>query len=480
MTHMSGWDERAVRSTFPKSNLAHPTHSIHELEVVDMEAVLMGLRSRLPGELSYALTVLSMLSMPHPEDQLDGLPLMHLPDIFHELLDLLEEAMFGEDGYEAWTGKMQGREDTAKLDLAELSFEDFEKIGRHWDISMSEEKGADRKEKQERTGGTTDVVLATLNLIRNFSMFEDNRPLMGNESRLFVTLSRIIDTRLVRLPGRCTAEQVLSVSEHGTVCRDSIVILTNVGSHVKLPAIPFSCAEAVFRLLSRTISSCFDINAFKDSPYGYSPDSKLVPIPHLLSNYRAAEAFYAIAGSDANREAFSRIKEDELVEMYSRLIRLLPVTQRALESLVQVDGYLLTVEAVALALYSLTFLSPLPVRARMRAVRGSTEILRRLVLYTLPRHRTYKVNPHAGLCRRVSEILGVLNGTTTCSGEISGGTMSFSSAAADGKGWKWASGTVTPGWMAKDSERIQECLMVPLVDPHTFGELDSLWWANEE
>lgn len=484
MTHMSGWDERAVRSTFPKNNLAHPSHSIHELEIVDMEAVLMGLRSRLPRELSYALAVLSMLSMPHPEDQLDGLPLMHLPEIFHELLDLLDEAMFGEDGYEAWTEKMQSREHTAGLDLASLSFEDFEKIGRHWDVSMSDDTvgvEGSPKAKQERTGGTTDIVLAALNLIRNFSMFEDNRPLMGNESRLFVTLSRIIDTRLVRLSGQQhSAEQVLSVAEYGTVCRDSIVILTNVGSHVRLSTIPFACTEAVFRLLSRTISSSFDISAFKDSPYGYCPDSKLVPIPHLQSNYRAAEAFYAISGSDANREAFARIEEDELVEMYSRLIRLLPVTQRALESLVQVDAYLLTIEAVALALYSLTFLSPLPVRSRMRAVQGSTEILRRLVLHTLPRHRTAKINPHAGLCRRVSEILGVLNGTTTCSGEISGGSMSFSSGAADGKGWKWASGTVTPGWMAKDSERLQECLMVPLVDPHTFGELDSLWWADEE
>ena len=481
MTHMAGWDERAVRSTFPMNNLAHPSRSIHDLEVVDMEAVLMGLRSRLPRELGYCLTVLSMLSMPHPEDGLDGLPLVHLSEIFIELLLLLEEAAFGEDGYDHWQMRMDKGEDVPEWDISDLDFMDFERIARHEDVSLPADPVGKDKWRKSKTGGSTDIVLSTINLLRNFSMFEENREFMGRRPHLFATLSRIVDPRLVRVPGRCSPEQAYSMSEYATVCRDTIMILTNVGYRINLSVMPPACVRSIFRLLSRTMSSGFDISLFKESPYGNSAEpNQAASLPSRLTTYRAAEAFYSLAAPDTNREALGKVPEEELVALFVSLIKLLPVTQRHTESLYHSEAHLVYTECISLALYSLSFLSPLSARAAMRAVPGAVEILRRLIMMTMTSKPTFQINPFASLCGRLAETLGVLNGTQTCGGEIGASNMGFSAGAGDGKGWKWSSGTIVSGWMASQSERIQECLMVPLVDGHAFSELDALWWATDE
>lgn len=481
MTHMAGWDERAVRSTFPKNNLAHPSRSIHDLDVVDMEAVLMGLRSRLPRELGYCLTVLSMLSMPHPEDHLDGLPLVHLSEIFTELLLLLEEAAFGDEGYEGWEARSKETVDEPKIELSDLDFMELERIARHEDIAMPDDPNGRDLWRKSKTGGSTDIILSTLNLLRNFSMFEENREFMGRRPHLFATLSRVVDPRLVRVPGRCTSDQALSISEHGAVCRDTIMILTNVGDHINLSIMPPACVRSVFRLLSRTMSSGFDISLFKESPYGNSPEpNQIASLPSRITTYRAVEAFYSLATPDINREALGKIPEQELVAMFVSLIKLLPVTQRHTESLYHSEPHLVYTECMSLALYSLSFLSPLSARAAMRAIPGAVEIIRRLIMMTMVTKPTYQMNPFSSLCGRLAETLGVLNGTQMCSGEIGATNMGFSAGAGDGKGWKWSSGKIVSGWMASQSERIQECLMVPLIDVHAFTELDSLWWAKDE
>ena len=479
---LNGWEDRAVRSTFPKNNLQQPTHSIHELGVVDMEAVLMGLRSRLPHELGYCLTSLTMLSMPHPEDNLDGLPLVHLMDIYNELIDLLEEATFGEEGYEAWKERVDAvpaGSTKPAFDLEETDFLELEQIGRHPDVAMLEDIQGNDSWRKERTGGSTEIALSTLNLLRNFSMFEDNRPVMGRQPRLFTTLSRIVDSRLARIPGRSSNEP-FSILEYARVRRDATVILTNIGRYFKLSAVPFDGVLSIYRMLSRTLRSGFEAVHARDPGYGPGPGSRQVTVPVIYTVYRAAEALHDISFTDSNREVLSKIPQSELVGLFESLVKLLPVTSRADEALTSVETHLCYVECVAQAIYSIAFLAPLSARAAMRALPGAVAVLKRCITNTMRRNETFKVNPHSVLCRRLAEVLGVLNGTVTCAGEMTAGSMSFSAGSGEGKGWRWSAGVVTDAWFARDYERIVECLTVPGVDPHTFGELDSLWWKRDD
>ena len=136
-----------VSSTFPKHSLRQGTRPIHDLAVVDMEAILMGLRSRMPKELGYAVTVLNMLSMSHPEENINGLPLHHLREIFIELLDLTEEAAFGDGGRSGWLKSWHDlndvKEESAADDknscmdnLNKMPFFELERLGRDFDFSV--------------------------------------------------------------------------------------------------------------------------------------------------------------------------------------------------------------------------------------------------------------------------------------------------------------------------------------------------------
>lgn len=462
---LGGWDERAVASTFPKHNLGQVSRSIHELGIVDMEAILMGIRSRLPRELGYALTVLSMLSMPHPEENIGGLPLMHLPELYLELLDLIGEAGVGEEGFEAdiESSKLGGN-------VNKLSFFELGNLGGDPDYSVESESGRGR----DRSGGQTDIVLAGLNILRNFSMLPENQSIMASRPELFRSLAAIGDASLCRFD--VGSVQPYSILELGRVRRDVVVILTNVGNSISLRSVPFSCTLSVFRLLSTFLSTGWEDILSKESPYGPTATLRDGPPPLVLSINRAVEAFCKLAASDTNREVLARVPPDELVSLFSGLIRLFPSTARSVEAMHTVEDYLGHTESLALSLYSLAFLAPLQARVEMRSVPGAVNILTRIIYDTVGKGYDFKTNPFGVLCRRLCETLGVLNGTVSAVGDVE--RIGFSSGSGGGKGWRFASTVVEKGWLATEQERLMECLGVRGLDLPAFVELDGMWWAG--
>ena len=482
---LAGWDERAVASTFPKNNLAHPSRSVHELGIIDMEAVLMGLRSRISRELSYALAVLSMLSMPHPEEHIGGLPLAHLPEVYLELLELVEEVTFGEDGYVAWDKQASAHAEqsdgdyaAADVDILAMNFSEMERLGRDFDLSVPSIDVGEAGWPRERTGGSTDIILTTLNLLRNLSMLKENEDIMAKRPETFILLSRIVDARLARKPGTYSSTRPYSVLELARVRRDVVVILTNLGALTNLRSVPFPCVLAIFRLLSHFLSSGFEHLISKETAYGPTPSVREVPPSVVFSIHRALEAFCKIASADSNREVLGRIPSDELVGLFENLIKLFPLTRRANEAMHTIEEFLGYTECLALSLYSLVFLSSMSARASMRSLPGVTGVIRRLIWDTISRGFDFKANPFCILCRRLCEVLGVLNGTACPTGEGgAGGQMGFSAGAGDGKGWRWASGVIQNGWLAAESDRVGEGLSVRNLDGPAFAELDGMWWG---
>lgn len=495
--NLGGWDERAVASTFPKNDQMHPPRPLNELGVVDMDGVLMSLRSRLPKELGYSLTVLSMLSMPYPEERSVGLPLVQLRDIYIELLDLLEEAVFGEDGYEAWDeaiSSTQLADDPEasvakdKVDLSSLDYFAMERLGTHVDYSVPDHEDGTTAWRKERTGGSTDIILATLNLLRNLSMLPENRTIMTQYPQFFILLSRIVDPRLARSPTdpiRSSSHQPYSILELARVRRDVIVILANTGGNINLKGVSMSSILPIFRLLTVYLNSGFDIVAAKETVYGPSRSIQEVPQNLTQSIFRALEAFSQLARRDGNRQVLGALPQDELVTLFQSLVKMFPMTKRADEAMHISEEYLGHVELLGMSLYSIAFLAPIPTRALMRNTPGATALMSKIIWDGVHSGGAdFARNPFGVLCRRLVETLGVLNGTTSPSGDSSDGaalaSVNFGAGAGGGKGWKWSSGVVAPGWMALEGDRICETLTgMRNTDKTFFNELDALWWGAE-
>ena len=477
--NLGGWDERSVASTFLKNNLAPSSRSIHELAIVDMEVILMGIRSRLSRELGYGLTILSMLSMPHPDENIGGLPLIHLPEIYLEILDLIGEAALYKDDSETWEPQQKGyerRSSIAYRDFDRMSFIELEQLSHVLDFSIAKDENEKSQRPQEHSGGQTDIVLAGLNILRNFSMLPENRPFMASRPELFQLLATVSSAGLCR--DEPVSDKPYSILELARVRRDVVSILTNVGSFIHLRALPFSFTLSIFRVLSTFLTTGWEVILYQESPYGPPAAMQDGPPPLVLSINRALEAFSKLAASDANREILSRVPSEELVSLFTGLIRLFPSSPHAVEAMRSVEDYLGYTESLALSLYSLAFLAPLPTRAAMRSVPGSIGVLTRIIYDNISQGYDFKTNPFGILCRRLCETLGVLNGTVSASGGVE--RIGFSAGSGGGKGWKFASQVVETGWLASEHERLMECLGVRGLDLPTFGELDGMWWVGGE
>lgn len=473
--HLAGWDDRAVASTFPKNNVGHPSRSIHELGVVDMEAILMGLRSRLPGELGYALTVLSMLSMGSPEEHILGLPLSAIFEIYVELLELLSEAAFGEDGYEAWSTTAP-----KQSELNDMTFGELERLGRDFDFSLDERK--------DTTGGQTDIVLTCLNLLRNFSILPENCQLMTQHPEIFELLAHLSDGRLCRLPTsiRPTEEdesttvhhQPFSLYEFARVRRDVVTVLSNLGSSIDLRRSSASSIHQITTVISSFLSSGWSSQVTKDSLYGHQAHPPSHYSQHSVN--RAVEAFCKLSWSDANREVLSKLPAEQLVLLFESMIQLLPVQRRQFELLYSSEEYLCQTECLALSLYSLAFLAPLPTRTVLRNLPGRIGVVTRIIFDLSRRGTDFRSNPYAVLVRRLAETLGILNGTNGLESDDSLLGLAFGAGVGIGAGQTSGSRkkVVERGWLAEHEEKVMESMAVRNIDVPAFIELDSLWWAG--
>ncbi|WWD17349.1 hypothetical protein CI109_101790 [Kwoniella shandongensis] len=487
---LGGWDRNLVTATFAKHSLSQGTRSIHDLAIVDMEAILMGLRSRMPQELGYAMTVLSMLSMPHPEENIAGLPLHHLQDIFAELLELIGEAAFGEEGWEGWHKTWEAGSTKAtdsKTDLNKLTFLELEQLGRDFDFSLNDdETDLAAPKPRDQTGGQTDLVLAGLNILRNFSMFQGNQEMMGSRCELFNLLACVSDARLCRMPGDdlkpSGPHKPYSILELARVRRDCVCIVTNIGTYINLRSVPQRATVAIFRLLSTFLSCGWETLTLREPVYGPSVAVSIREVPPavILSVDRALEAFCKLAQSDSNREVLGSVPASELVSLFESLIKLFPVNRRQFEAMHSIEDCLGYYECLALSLYSLVFLAPPSTRTAMRNVPGAIGVLTRVIFDTALQKPEFRANTFAILCRRMCETLGVLNGTVNASGVVEG-AVSFSAGGIEGSGWRFASKRIEKGWLAGMEEMVLGVVMgVKGIDLPAFTELEGMCWGGSE
>ena len=323
----------------------------------------MSMRSRISTELSYALTtftILTLMSWKH-----GGLSISQIPDLFEELLDLVEETAF--DGPEGDTPH-----DAPRAPIV---------THRHLINSLLEEGTGTfaglhpRQGEKERKRGPGqrpgDIVLIATNIIRNLSIFPENVDQLTKHERALSILLRLCSFKddadgSKPLP----ASPILSMNDVLQIRKDVVHVLLASGSLAHLSSWNVRDVRRLFEVLASYLVDPSDaVPPFSCLKLGGLPN-------HLQPHFKipamaeaALEAFTRVSHPDENRQVFfASISEDWLWTLFDALVHRLPVDNSDFQVILRSE-WLAYLERVMMAIYSLTFIASPALKQRMKADR---------------------------------------------------------------------------------------------------------------
>ncbi|KAJ9102477.1 hypothetical protein QFC21_002877 [Naganishia friedmannii] len=540
LTTSGGWDIPLITRAREKQARYYRPLEVEDLGKIDIEGLGMSLRSGLANEVSYALTALAMLSMPGKGNDKGGLGLAHCGDLLSDLVDLVDLNVFGEHGWAGWEEGLREREaeedeetvvpdspasdDSARLGKRRRTRDDEDPCPKSTVESLLQldtlsaatlrEAAAvearsyttmfdpdvcrtlDRYKKRVQTS------LVAINLLRNFSMMSDNFGPMTTYPELMECLLRTCDLRLAQLPPSSFEGEgedgdtpaVFMLLDILRIRHDVLDTIMNLANDLDLSKLSSYAQQAIFDLLNSYILDIQCINPshrFTDVLFGGYSGGRLVP----ARTEWAIEALTRIVTRDCNRRCLRQLPTKSIMASFQTLLRYLPLSVT--------DGYSINhaytaasefLLRVVFCLYSLAWMSPLPVRAALRedtdAVATLSLAVRRLM--TLPPHPTSTI-----ILRRLVAVLGALNGADELAPDsgsgVSGaagsgagkGTISFSANASirGVSGGKDASHSVQPGLLAGHEDLLTDMIMLAnaqgvLLDRATVDELEKVIWVR--
>ncbi|KAH0590556.1 hypothetical protein H2248_000698 [Termitomyces sp. 'cryptogamus'] len=389
-----------------------PIRDVSEWGTVDIEALTMSIRSRLAAELSYALTTLTLLSTMRGATPGSGFPLVQAPELFDEVLDLLEEQAFA------------GSEDST-LDLSHIDPE----ITTHRDIltqvcELENQPFAvlvpSQGSKDPKLGPLQrpgDIVLAITNIIRNLSTVHDNFDFLSRHTRLIDLMLRLCTVTRGEHRTISPASSALSLGDLIRVRRDVLYTLSTAAPNIQLstssPRINLRMATRSFHLISSYL-----VDPIEAVPpmtliqlVGIPPSGN--PKPPGLADI-ALEVFSRLSQLDSNRQIYSKhIPQGSLMSLFEALVHRLPVVDADFQLMVR-EPWLSYMEKIVIVIYSLAFLAPPELKQKLKANRalGFRAVMWRLVQKLLMNH---EMRGHFTICsKRAVEAMKVLDDAEDC------------------------------------------------------------------
>ena len=359
---------------------------------MDIDALVMSIRSRLGPELSYAITTCSLISV--VRDAAKDLPYLTIPqcpDLFEELLDLLEEIAFqgAEDVDDEFDdcGKATGR---AQL----LTIRDLMEIIREEETKPFASLEADRLGEvdhlsgpKQRPGG---VVISVLNIFRNWaSATGENLDFMARHPTFMSIMLRLSglasrkngNTRIM------PASSALSLSDLITVRKDVAMIMIGVTTEYRLKDV-YERSPSVGKRVTRRMFG-FISSATMDPLEVCSPSS-LWSTPTNADH--ALQIWTRFSHPDEHRKIIaSVIPQVWLGELFRSFVYRLPVSDKDFEVITK-DAWLGYVERLMMAIYSLAFIAPPELKKRLKADKslGFSGVMLRIL-------RKFMMNPNGNI-----------------------------------------------------------------------------------
>lgn len=453
----------AGRSRFPRS--------VREMGFVDIEGLIMSLKSRLEVEVTYALNALFVLSA---GVQAPGFHLLLglCEDLCDELLDLLEETAFDvsltKDGYEIDVSQHIAAQHVElppnTLSHAEWIagvLEDEEQNrslptrgGKRRCVSRSEEGSVEKKGGSQYFHALADereqirkaqIALSVLDNLRNLSMIPDNFAYLNNMPRFFEILMRIITVLELEEADRRRrkAEQgtnteptvepngfvghpednedvlttVFTPSEAVRIRKDVLSILASLAKEsCMLSKMDTKTVLTLIAFLKSFITDAGETESlcgttFQEVLVGFPPHPTVQPVARKVPQHAdmALEAFSSIAQPDENRKLLSEILEDDqLVELGVGLIKLLPVSDTDFQML-KTEARLGYCERIAMSLFDIAYMGNASVKHRLKSAPGIKGVMFRCIKRLMRVHPDFNHNPFSVLTRRLVEALRVLS-----------------------------------------------------------------------
>lgn len=483
-----GWDTNAILREIAQQKQRRVNATVEDLGPIDIEGLGMSLRSRIGSEMSYALTALSMLSMPgiDPNDK-GGLGLMHCGELLSDLVDLVEGAAFGEDGWEAWkerVDKQHPMNDSASAIVSSLAKGKWPAhhaslIDLSIDLGSSIDIADDTADQDLTYSANTmsnkercKITLVGLKLLRNFSMMNDNYKFMCASPAFLNLVGRLAD---LQLAGDSTLgdDAIFTLADLMRMRKDILQILNNLSFDINLESFPL---DTTARFMEVLLSFLDDEHAkpawHRLNEFGR--DVRPTPIPPHID--LAVETLARLALMDRNRLCIRRLPQDDLHRAFTVLVRLLPLTVHDLMRMRTMPAWVEFQARVATSVYNIALLAEPSLRSRMRSTPGVISVLTRVV-----RHVSAIPGiggPLAVISRRLGEALGALNSKSDVFNEAIG--MTFGANAGVG-GWTMSHGeSAEPGLLACEADLTMMMACAGDVDSRVFGELDRAIWATEE
>ncbi|KAF7784441.1 transcriptional regulator family: AT-rich interaction region [Agaricus bisporus var. burnettii] len=474
-TH-GGRNLRLIEHEWNTISQRRPLRDINDWGVVDIEGLRMSIRSKLPTELSYALTTVTILSTMRSQNPGSGFPIFQCPDLFDDMLDLLEEEAFGEIQDDISEDAMEVSPIVTQRDLLNAIYDEGLKP-----FAALEAHQGSKKLTSGFTPRPADTVLAIVNILRNLSVVSDNWQFLSHHDKMLDLLLRLCMVR--RVDGSLIpVSPNLSLSDLVTIRKDTLYTLVNL-----VGLINFGPAYSLSQPMTRVSKRVFELVAsyLVDPSEAVSPFSSIQvagqplnahPKPSALTD-ASLEVFTRFSLSDANRQALAQtIPKPYIWELFEALVHRLPINDVDFQ-LFGRETWLSYLEKMVMSLYSLSFLAPPSLKQRLKSDRklGFKTVMFRLVQKLL-------TNPNPDfrmlffLCsRRAIEAMKVLDdeGDLFDTTETTTATLSFGMGFADSSESVMESGS---GMLVGQRDATWDIMMTREVwsDETMFKELESL------
>ncbi|KAK7058831.1 hypothetical protein VNI00_001455 [Paramarasmius palmivorus] len=355
-----------------------PLRELNEWGTIDIDSLTMSIRSRLSTELSYALTTFTLLSTMKGQQPNTGFPINNCPDLLDEVLDLMEDLCF--DGAE---DKDVGDVEQDITTNRTLTNAVYESETRPFAGLEQYQACTDHSLGLRNKPGT--VILAVLNIIRNLCVMPDNGKYIAEHPRALDLMLRAcqLSSTIPLKP----ASPALSLSELITVRKDVLYTLSSVAAFMPLADENYLPRQVTTRLTKRIFRVV--ASYIVDPVEAVTPMGCIQAVGGLASSRPppladiALEVFTRLSQTDANRQVIAKaIPQPTLWHFFVSLVHRLPVVDADFQIiLMSKETWISYLDKLVMALYSLAFLSPPKLKARMKSDRsvGYPGVMQRLV-----------------------------------------------------------------------------------------------------
>lgn len=462
-----GRDLEMIEHEWNKLSSRRSQRRVEDWGTIDIEGLSLSLRSRLPVEMTYALTVLTNLSIMRGTTPDQGFNLHQCDDLLPELLELLREQAFGD------------LEDTTDVPNP-LTHRELVDIVREQELAVFPQSSHTSQRKlylPESKPSRRQIVFCILNLFRNFSFIPDNQRFMTQDPEVLALLLRISCCSTTDQTHVQPASPILTLPDLVKVRKEALTIMANISPSILLSAYPSHVQKRLFSLLASFIMDpcelCSPASIVMQS--GALSAASVRPPPTVDL---ALDAFSKISQPDKNREEIcTRINTPWLWSLFTCLVHRLPVSSEDFAISIRMhDVWLSYIEKVVMSIYSMCFLVPphLKTKIKMDRTLGFVKIVLRMVKRFVsvqhPDMRQYFIVSS----RRAIEALKLIDDEKDVfeSPQNTGPSLTFGMGFGESDSKQMESGI---GLLAGFQDDVAWTIMLqPHVDDVMFAELESL------